>query len=148
MKKISGIVLFFLLFGAIVFSYLKFKKRPAIEDFYQQKTNTKNSLIERKTETTPVAAKELSNEFNEIPLEIISPKNNLTVSTETITIVGKTKPYAEVFVGEKELLADSQGNFRVEYQLNEGENEIVIVVNDERGNYAEKTLRVNLETNE
>jgi hypothetical protein len=81
-------------------------------------------------------------------LEIISPENNVKVSTSNITITGKAKPNAEVFVDDMELIADSQGNFSLNYQLEEGENEIVIVANDDLGNYAEKDLVINLETNQ
>lgn len=83
-----------------------------------------------------------------LSLELNSPNNNSTVDTPTITVSGKTSPNAEVFINEKELTADQSGDFSVDYELFEGENDIFIAVNDDLGNYAEKSIIVYLETTE
>lgn len=109
--------------------------------------NIKETPIESKQQAiSPTLSQSITN--NNMILEITSPQNNATVFNPTITITGKTKPKAEVFIGDKELVADSQGNFSLNYQLEEGENEIAIVANDDLGNYAEKDLVINLETNQ
>ncbi|GEM_PF-1706582 len=98
---------------------------------------------------------DLSNEKNtqiteeksgKIFLEIISPQNQTTVNNSLIKIIGKTAANAEVFVNEKETKSDNQGNFSLDYSLTEGENELIIVVNDSQGNYLEKTLIITYES--
>lgn len=83
-----------------------------------------------------------------LTLELSSPKDKVVVNTAVVTVTGKTSPGADVFVNEKELKADSTGNFSVDYELFEGENNIFVAVNDILGNYAEKTVTVYLETTE
>ncbi len=79
-------------------------------------------------------------------LEVTSPVDKSTVSTSTVNVSGKTSPGADVFVNEKQLKADNQGNFSVNYNLLEGENDFYITVNDSFGNYAEKMIVVNLQS--
>ncbi|MCL4364471.1 hypothetical protein M1328_04510 [Patescibacteria group bacterium] len=79
-------------------------------------------------------------------LEVTSPVDKSTVSTPTVNVSGKTSPGADVFVNEKQLKADNQGNFSVNYNLLEGENDFYITVNDSFGNYAEKMIVVNLQS--
>jgi hypothetical protein len=143
MKQFFLIIFFLLVLSIGGWLYLNSKNKNLLNNFYQTISN-KKTATEEKNKITPT----LYNEANGLSLEIVSPKNNTTVSTPTITITGKTKPNAEVFIDDKELIADSQGNFSLNYQLEEGVNEIVIVANDELGNYIEKELSINLETNQ
>lgn len=79
---------------------------------------------------------------------VASDKIELTVSADVNgKVSGKTKANAEVFVNEKELKADANGNFSTNLVLDEGENFIVVSVNDEDGNTAEENLTVNYEQN-
>ena len=82
----------------------------------------------------------------QIALEITDPKNNSTVNNPEITVVGKTVAGASIFVNNKELTADSAGKFSTPLTLDEGENIIVVVANDELGNYSEKEINVTLAT--
>lgn len=77
-----------------------------------------------------------------MPLSISSPANNTIVTSSQILIRGKTAPGAEVFINEKEVVADNSGNFSTAYSLDEGENLIIVTANDSEGNMAEKELVV------
>jgi ABC-type transport system involved in multi-copper enzyme maturation permease subunit len=142
-KKISLVIFILFLIFIIGWLYINLNSKNALNNFYPTISN-KKIATEEKNEITPT----LSNETNSLSLEIVSPQNNTTVSASIVTITGKTKPNVEVFIDDKELIADSQGNFSLNYQLDEGVNEIVIVANDELGNYIEKELSINLETNQ
>lgn len=87
-------------------------------------------------------------ESETLALEISSPQNGATVSNSTITVSGKTAPNIQVFVNEKELIADTGGNFSTTIELFEGENSIFIVANNNVGEYVEKEITVTLETTE
>jgi cytoskeletal protein RodZ len=143
MKKISLVIFILFIIAFIGWLYINLNSKNTHKDFYPTTAN-KKTVTKEKNEATSI----FSNETNSLLLEIISPENNVKVSTSNITITGKTKPNAEVFVDDMELIADSQGNFSLNYQLEEGVNEIVIVANDELGNYIEKELTINLETNQ
>ncbi len=73
-----------------------------------------------------------------------SPQNNSTVDTAIVTVVGKTKPLASIFVNETELTADKSGNFSTNVILEAGDNLIYITANDDLGNYAEQEITVTL----
>lgn len=75
-------------------------------------------------------------------LTVTSPKNQSTVTQSAIRVSGKTVAYAEVFVNEADARADTSGNFSVPYNLEEGENYIIVGANDEFGNYRETELTV------
>ena len=49
-------------------------------------------------------------------------------------------------VNDAETKADANGNFKVNVSLEEGENEIFVVVNDSEGNYAEGSVTIILNT--
>lgn len=76
-------------------------------------------------------------------LEITSPKDDEDLSSTTVTVSGKTIPLADVSVNEKDTKADSTGNFSIAVTLEDGDD-INVIANDKDGNYAEKTIAVNL----
>ncbi len=80
----------------------------------------------------------------EIPLEIYEPQEGVAISS-SLTIKGKTKPNASVFVNDKELRANKEGLFSTRLSLDEGENTIVILAHDADGKYAEKEITVTLD---
>ena len=82
----------------------------------------------------------------EIFLEITSPEDGSTVSSPYISVKGKTLSGADVFVNDKETKSDSKGNFSVSLVLDEGENLIVVIVNDAGGNFIEREVEVTLES--
>jgi ABC-type lipoprotein release transport system permease subunit len=73
---------------------------------------------------------------------IISPVTHSTVNTKTVTVSGKTVPNADVYVNEIDAKANAQGDFSVNYQLEEGINYLVVGGNDTYGNYQEQELVV------
>ena len=77
-----------------------------------------------------------------ITLNITSPSGNTTVSNASLTVRGKTVPNAEVFINDSEVRADASGVFSVTLTLDEGENYILVVANDDIGNYSEKDLYI------
>jgi len=85
---------------------------------------------------------------DKIELELISPKDGEVVNAPELTISGKTVANAEVSVDDKETKADKDGNFSVKTTLDEGENEVVVTVNDESGEMAEKSVKVSYESSE
>lgn len=81
-------------------------------------------------------------------LEIIEPKENVTYNNPSIKVSGKTSAYAEVYVNDIQTKADEKGYFSLNYNLDEGENLLIITANDQDGNYAEKEITVFLQTQE
>lgn len=79
---------------------------------------------------------------SDIPLLVFQPANGVQVSESLILVSGKTAANAEVFINEKETVADVNGNFRVTLDLDEGENLIIVTANDEDGNIAEQEFVV------
>ncbi len=78
-------------------------------------------------------------------LNIVEPKNGAVVSNSNLKVSGKTAPNAEVFVNDKELRADSTGNFSITVALDEGDNSIIISANDDNGNFSEQELTITYE---
>ena len=105
-------------------------------------TVTKNSTATFTTPTTDIATEK------SIALTITSPTNGSTVTASSVTVKGKTVVGAEVFINDKETTADSQGNFSTILSLDEGDNPIVVLVNDENGNVAEQELSVTYEVSQ
>lgn len=81
-------------------------------------------------------------------LEVISPKNQSTVTSPSLVVLGQTQPKAEVTVNENELTAGSNGAFSQKITLEEGENYIIVTASDEDGNYVEKEIAVIYEPEE
>ena len=83
-----------------------------------------------------------------LKLQITSPSDKSVVTSPYITLRGKTVAQAEVFVNDKEIIADQDGNFSVALTLDEGENPIIAVANDQEGNAGETEITVTYETTE
>ncbi len=140
----------FLLIGGYFFYQKNISfKRNTKNKINQLKTNINQesikdeSIIENKQDQEVVINKKQNQEFF---LEINSPKDKQTFNQSAITISGKTAKNAEVFVNDQETKSDNQGNFSLTYNLDEGENILMIVANDDSGNYIEKQLTVYLES--
>lgn len=138
MKKIF----FFIIFLAVFFFgyyYLQGNKLEFLKENLKKGRENKQILTSASSSLT----EENKGGFY---LEIISPKDKEISNTSNLVIKGKTIPFAQVFINDKETKADNKGNFSLNYLLDEGENEIIIVANDDLGNYAEKNLKVQLQT--
>ena len=137
-KGLLFLVLFFLIFVGV---YL-YKKSPRLvpeKNLFQNQTPVSPSTEKEKKLPTAEVSQELI-------LEVNQPKDKSTVNSSTITVSGKTSPGADVFINDKELKADSQGEFDTTLNLDEGENIITVVASDGQGNFSEKELTVFFET--
>jgi len=73
-------------------------------------------------------------------LVIESPNYGATVSQDSITVVGKTFRGASLYINGQLLPIDSEGRFRQEVKLKEGENNILISAVNRAGRKTEKEL--------
>jgi len=134
------LILILLVLTAII---LVVKNSPQTSPLTKTTSKTENNItqipkqetvIEQTTTPTSPLYKQ------EIPLSIISPTNGSVVTYSSLIVKGNTAPKAEVFVNDKETVADTQGNFSVTLTLDDGENIIVVTANDSQGNSSEKEL--------
>jgi hypothetical protein len=65
-------------------------------------------------------------------LEITNPAESTTVSSP-VSVSGNTSVDANVFVNDKEVTVDPNGNFKTEIQLTEGEHIVVVRAVDRNG---------------
>lgn len=136
MKKISTIVIVLLILGGFLY-LLKVEKSK------QGDKNMAASDVNKNAPKDKILAEKVTQGLS---IQIIEPKEGVRiVSNQNFAIKGKAAPYAEVFVADRELRADAQGNFSTILTLDEGENVIVILANDENGNFAEETLIITLQ---
>jgi hypothetical protein len=78
-------------------------------------------------------------------LEIESPTDGSVIELKknrTTTIKGTTEPGAKVFINDRLVLADEEGNFSTNYYLAEGKNELNFVVTDKATNKTERKIEV------
>ncbi len=144
MKYLAIVVFVVLLVLAGVFLFRKgmVNTLPSVSPNSQQTppSNTNG------TNNVKVIPSEAITSVNQITLDVTSPQDRSTVTTPTITVAGKTTPNADVFINDKQLVADSQGNFSTTLTLDQGDNEIAIIANDQNGNSSERDLTVTLQT--
>lgn len=144
MKKYYPIVVGVLLVGGSLLFIRQFRAAQQVTDLpsldqtlpeITESTDNDAMVTQRATPSTISRA-------TGIALTVSSPGNNTTVSSPALTVRGKTVAGAEVFVNDAEGVADASGNFSVTVNLDEGENYILVVVNDAAGNYSEKELTI------
>jgi len=78
-------------------------------------------------------------------LEILSPTNGSSFFGEKqkkLQITGKTDENSTVFVNDRQVIVQKEGNFTHTYHLWEGENKIKIIVYDAFGNKTENEISV------
>lgn len=92
--------------------------------------------------TTANQAPEPKSGSSGITLSVTSPKENEELTSLTVTVAGKTAPNADIAVNEKDIKADSSGNFSTTITLESGDDEINVVANDNKGNFAEQSISV------
>ena len=66
-----------------------------------------------------------------------------TVHEEKVNLTGKTETEATLIINERLVIIDREGNFEYPINLKEGDNEIMLVVEDEAGNKTEKIITIN-----
>lgn len=138
MKQLGIIVLILLIVGGGTFLFIKTQNNSGLSPYQNQNTSPSSAMNPSENTTTSGTA-----QASEIPLTVSTPSNNLTVSTSSIAVSGKTTASADVSVNDQDIKADTAGNFSTTLTLDEGENTIDIVASDKNGNFAEKELTVN-----
>ncbi len=133
MKKTHYLLILLIIIGLSLLIYRQIKRNTQLKT---QRTITPTQTAQKK-EIVPL------NTSEGITIDIISPVDKSTVNTPSVLIKGKTAASADVFINEKELKADAQGNFSATVTLEEGENYLIVAANDSKGNYAEKEIIVN-----
>lgn len=77
------------------------------------------------------------------PLSINEPEDNKNVAGEKkLKISGKTEPGAQVFVNNAQVIVDKDGNFSIEVQLSDGDNNFNIKAQDQASNFEEISRKV------
>ncbi|MDO8608943.1 MAG: hypothetical protein Q7R95_00185 [bacterium] len=79
---------------------------------------------------------------NEISLTLQQPNDGQVTKNSNIIVKGITSALAEVAVNDKEVKADSNGNFSTTIQLDSGDNVIDILVTNDQGLASEKEIVV------
>lgn len=95
----------------------------------------------KKSETSdPVSV----NSNNQPPkLEITSPADGATITnSDSVDIVGKTDPGADITVNDSNAIVNDSGEFRYFLRLNNGDNHVKVVSTDSAGNTTTKELTV------
>lgn len=144
--KIIGIVIVVVVLGIVGVMVVSSLKPQVTSPNEVPSTNdsiiptSEPTVVVRNAETTPRIEPGL-----DISLTVISPQNNATVTSSSITVRGKTTAGAEVFVNEQNTVADTEGNFLVQLDLEDGENYVVVTAIDDQGNAAEQELVVTFE---
>lgn len=76
-------------------------------------------------------------------LELTNPtEDSLTVDSADFDILGKTDVKASVSVNNRIAMVDSDGNFKLKWQLNMGKNDLEIVSTDLAGNQTKKKISI------
>jgi len=104
---------------------------------------SKKPLVNNSGSKVSTPSSEVGEEIN---LEITSPKDGEVVTKSPVLVSGTTVGGADVSVNDAEAKADANGDFKVSVPLEEGENEIFVVVNDSGGNYAEGSVKITFNT--
>ena len=140
MKNFLPLVIGAVIIAAAVFVVVRSNNKQASSNTPEKQTVETVSPTEAASNREPSASSQTL--ANGITLTVTTPSNNATVTSATVTVRGKTVPGAEVFVNDKDTKADANGNFSVLLTLDEGDNYILVVSNDDLGNYSEKELTV------
>lgn len=82
--------------------------------------------------------------FDDTPpeLEINQPEDGSSTQEKEININGKTEAEATLYINERLVILDSEGNFNYPLALAEGENLVQIVATDEAGNKTEEEIKI------
>ncbi len=131
---IVSIILLILLTGLVTLSTKKNSSKINNPNTVISPTNTDNQGVNGETLSPQIQ--------QEISLNILFPVNGQVINSDQITVKGTSVPNAEVNINDIQVIADTQGNFSATVKLDEGENTIIIVANDEKGNTAEQEITI------
>lgn len=77
-------------------------------------------------------------------IEIFYPAHGSQIYDEKIEIIGRSEPYAKIYVRDKETICDENGNFILRISLNDGLNILQVRAEDSAGNSNIKTISVQM----
>lgn len=147
MKNKSVLVITAILIIGIIGTLLFVSGRKAPEKTPANGQTTNANQQTATIKITQGATPQISQQvLSSLPLEVLQPQDKQTISTAQITVKGKTAANAEVFVNEKELKADKNGNFATTLTLDEGDNYLYVAASDQDGNFAERELVITVAT--
>jgi hypothetical protein len=75
-------------------------------------------------------------------INILSPKNGITVSKSLLDISGKAQNIADISMNDRKIFVDEAGNFDEKILLSYGYNLITLKASDKFGRNTEKTLEI------
>ncbi len=82
---------------------------------------------------------------SDLPLQVTYPADGATLNAYTVTVTGKTQPGSTVSVNDAMSIADSNGNFSLNLNLDDGLNAIDVIAEDSNGNQGEVLLLENVD---
>jgi hypothetical protein len=146
MKKRTLVVIIILILISLCIAGLFYSRKKSTRQFpsigtIATPTSTPTIVMPPKEEQQKIITKDESIHTT-LTLTVISPVDKSTVTKPTLIVKGKTAPKAEVFVNESEGVADGNGNFTLSITLDEGDNPVIVMVNDAEGNVAEKDMNI------
>lgn len=132
---IGGIVIFLLVAGALVWSQSR-------QNYAQNSQTITDASLNKTVEVSPTPEAVSAKKLDEVKLTIAQPVNGAVVTSPQLLVKGVTVPNAEISVNDKDTVADGNGNFSAAVTLDEGENLIIVTVNDADGNVGEQEITV------
>jgi hypothetical protein len=114
-------------------------------DLSQGDNNFSAVAIKDKTGSSE-ASKEITVVYDNTPPELTMTNPNqdsVTVDSANISITGKSEKGASVLVNNRVAAVDDDGNFKIELQLNSGDNSVEIIARDAALNETKKDIKVN-----
>lgn len=75
-------------------------------------------------------------------LEIVTPADNLTVSSLSIELIGKSEPESQLLVNGEQIISDAYGNFSKNVSLQKGINFITVSAQKKYGRQSVEIRRV------
>lgn len=75
-------------------------------------------------------------------LNIDSPADHQQISDKTVNVVGSTSAGARLSINDRLVIVGSDGKFSYQYNLNPGDNLLVLTATDKAGNQARKELTI------
>lgn len=145
-RNIVSFILVFILLIVSIGVYVFIRSQKSQPSFDRASVPTEDTVTPYVTGVQNSKPADHSPVVNEISLTVTSPVDGATVQSSSVTIIGKTAPKAEVFINEAETMADASGNFSKTIALDEGDNIVIVVANDAKGNVAEQDLTINYDS--
>lgn len=146
MKKFFLLILLISVIGLgywLYHSYQNIGSKTSTNSINDQLNQTETTVSTNKAVDDDSQSQTISDNFS---LIITNPVDGTIVNLSSLTITGRTAPFASVYINDGQLTADSNGNFSTKITLDEGENIVYVLAHDNIGDAAEKEITVTLES--